>query len=54
MGEVTLLSKGQAQESFTFFTTRIFIWVAVIIVIVILGFMSVRLLNEASSSSDKK
>jgi len=54
MGEVTLLSNGQTQESFTFFTTRAFIWVAVIVVIVILGFMSVRLLNEANSSGDKK
>jgi len=53
IGEITMFKKSASEPGFTFFTTKAFIWVAVILVIVILGFMSVKLLKEASAA-DKK
>jgi len=50
IGEVKFYAAAPSVPSDTFFTTKDYIWVAVILVIVVLGFMSVRLLNEAKSN----
>jgi len=49
MGVIKFYSATVPAPSDTIFTTKAYIWAAVIVVIVILGFMSVRLLNEANS-----
>ncbi len=49
MGVLNFNTTEPISPEATVFTTKAFIWVAVILVIVILGFMSVRLLNEARS-----
>jgi len=54
MSPVKLSMVAQTVPSNTIFTTKVYIWVAVVAVILVLGFMSVRLLNEAGSSTDKK
>lgn len=53
MSAIKFYSIAEPSSSNTFFTTRVYIWVAVIAVIVILGFMSVRLLNEAGSDKTR-
>lgn len=53
MGELVVFERNTAAPGFTFFTTRAFIWAAVVLVIVILGFMSVRLLRDVSSVEKK-
>lgn len=50
MGVLNFNTSEQTSPEATVFTTKAFIWVAVILVIVILGFMSVRLLNEAKGN----
>lgn len=50
IGAIKLFTAQQAGPTRTFFTTKVYIWAAVIAVIVVLGFMSVRLLNEAGST----
>ena len=51
IGVLNFNATEQTSPEATVFTTKAFIWVAVILVIVILGFMSVRLLNEARSDN---
>lgn len=53
IGEFTVLEKRKSVPNFTFFTTKAFIWAAIVFVIVILGLMSVRLLKDLNSSGDK-
>jgi hypothetical protein len=53
MGAMIFYTVEQPASTNTIFTTKAYIWAAVIAVIVILGFMSVRLLHE-SGSADKK
>ena len=48
-GVITVFEQKQAETSPTFFTTKAFIWVAVIGVIAVLGFMSVKLLKETNA-----
>jgi hypothetical protein len=50
MGAFKLNSAETIAATDTIFTTKAYIWAAVILVIVILGFMSVRLLNEAKGN----
>lgn len=38
------------EESTTIFTTKLFIWVAIAVVIVVLGLMSIRMMREAKGS----
>jgi hypothetical protein len=54
MSKITVYAKNEAKPGFTFFTTKAFIWGAVVLVIVILGFMSARLLKETSSAERNK
>jgi hypothetical protein len=53
IGVIKFYSVEQPEPTSTFFTTKAYIWAAVIFVIVILGFMSVRLLNEAGRSKER-
>ncbi|MBA4058120.1 MAG: hypothetical protein C0490_25610, partial [Marivirga sp.] len=53
VGEITLFKNKVTEPGFTFFTTKTFVWAAIVFVIVILGYMSVRLLKEAGSAEDK-
>lgn len=53
IGDITVFKNDVAKPGFTLFTTKAFVWAAVIFVIVILGFMSVRLLREAGSAEHK-
>jgi len=48
-GAITVIEQKQTETSPTFFTTKAFIWVAVIAVIAVLGFMSVKLLKETNA-----
>ena len=52
-GETHIFEKGNTAQTFTFFTTKAFIWAAVVLVIVVLGFMSVRLLKDFDSAEKK-
>jgi hypothetical protein len=55
IGKVVLLTKTTADATFTFFTSRVFIWIAIVLVIGILAIMSFRMLKEtAHDSSDTK
>jgi hypothetical protein len=49
MGAMNFYSPGHSETAPTFFTTKAFIWAAVVVVIVILGFMSVRLLKAMNN-----
>jgi hypothetical protein len=48
-GAITVFKQKQPETSPTFFTTKAFIWAAVIGVIAVLGFMSVKLLKETNA-----
>ena len=48
IGAITIFQKVKPQLSTTFFTNQSIIWIAIIIVIIILGIMSVKLIKEAS------
>jgi hypothetical protein len=48
-GSITVFPQRQTETSPTFFTTTAFIWAAVIAVIAVLGFMSVKLLKETNA-----
>jgi hypothetical protein len=55
VGQVVLLTKATADATFTFFTSRVFIWVAIVLVIGILAIMSFRILKETPhGGSDTK
>jgi hypothetical protein len=47
-GPVTIYPEKKISESPTLFTSRLIIWGAIIIVIIVLGFMAVKMINEAS------
>jgi len=49
IGPVTIFKESQA-ESTTFFTSRTIIWFAIALVIVVLGYMSLKLMREAGNS----
>lgn len=48
LGAITIFKKVKPQLSTTFFTSQSIIWIAIVVVIVILGIMSVKLIKEAS------
>lgn len=50
-GAVRVFAPTAEEPPFTFFTTKAFIWAAVVMVIGVLGFMSARLLKEAGSEN---
>lgn len=50
LGEFTVFEKQGAKTSTTIFTNRMIIWVAIILVVALLGFMSVKLIREANAS----
>lgn len=52
--ETKILKKTEAEISDTFFTSKSFIWAAIVVVMVVLGFMSVKMAREASQSEVKK
>ncbi|HEU5290843.1 MAG TPA: hypothetical protein VFU05_09390 [Cyclobacteriaceae bacterium] len=47
LGPVSIFEK-KSEESPTYFTNRSIIWVAIVIVIIVLGFMTMRMVNETS------
>jgi hypothetical protein len=46
--------KKELVESTTYFTNRNIIWVAIVVVIAILGFMSVRMIRESDKDRERK
>lgn len=50
LGEFTVFAKQGAKTSTTIFTNRMIIWVAIIFVVALLGFMSVKLIRETNAS----
>jgi hypothetical protein len=42
--------KTESTESKTFFTSRSIIWVAIVVVVIVLGIMTLRMVNETSKS----
>jgi hypothetical protein len=53
MGAITIFKEGQSQSP-TFFTSRSIIWVAIVLVIGVLGYMSMKLIREAGNSDKKE
>lgn len=51
MGAFKFNASDKTSPEATIFTTKVYIWVAVVFVIALLGFMSVRLLNEAGNKN---
>ncbi len=51
MGAISIYPKDTVEPAFTFFTSKVFIWTAVVLVIGILGFMSIRLIKDTEKSS---
>lgn len=49
LGELTVFAKQGAKTSTTIFTNRMIIWVAIILVVALLGFMSVKLIRETNA-----
>jgi hypothetical protein len=50
IGTIKFFAAEESVPTGTIFTTKAYIWAAVVAVIVVLGFMSVRLLNEAGNT----
>jgi hypothetical protein len=50
VGPVSIFKKEQ-KDSTTFFTSRSIIWVAIVIVVIVLGIMTLRMLSETSKNS---
>lgn len=50
LGPISFLKKD-LQETPTYFTSRSIIWVAIVIVVVVLGFMTMRMVNETEKKS---
>jgi len=53
-GDVRLLTGHTPEQPFTFFTTKLFVWGAIILVILILGYMSVGLLRDVRPGDNNK
>ena len=51
-GAVSIFKEDQS-ESQTFFTSRSIIWIAIVLVIIVLGFMSLKLIREAGGAEKK-
>lgn len=47
IGPVLIFEK-KSEESVTYFTNRSIIWIAIVVVVVVLGFMTMRMVNETS------
>lgn len=52
--EAKILKKTEAAVSETFFTSKVFIWTAIVAVMIVLGVMSVKMVREASQSGTEK
>jgi hypothetical protein len=50
LGDFTVYGKQLTQTSTTIFTNRMIIWLAIILVVALLGFMSVKLIRETNAS----
>ncbi len=48
-GEVQAIGSPTGSEQATIFTTRLFVWIAILVVIIVLGVMSVRMLRQTKS-----
>jgi hypothetical protein len=48
-GKISLFEKEHTVSSTSFFRSNIFIWSAIIVVVVLLGFMSIKLVRETSA-----
>lgn len=53
-GDVRLLTGLTPEQPFTFFTTKLFIWGAIILVILFLAYMSVGLLRDVNAGDKNK
>jgi hypothetical protein len=53
-GPVTFMNDSNPTESKTFFTSKIFIWSAIIFVVVLLALMSVKLVRETNAAGAQK
>ncbi len=53
IGPIKLFKEKGPQTSTTFFTSQSIIWIAILIVIVILGFMCVKLIRETNSTKQE-
>lgn len=51
-GEINKVKKIPPGRFETFFTTRTIIWIAIVVVILVLGFMSARLIRESGKAKD--
>jgi hypothetical protein len=52
-GVVSRIKLGSASTQQSFFSTRAYIWAAIIVVIIFLGFMSLKMIRETSASQKK-
>jgi hypothetical protein len=51
--DIKLLPKTSDKKTESFFTNRSIIWIAIVVVILILGYMSISLVREAASAKSK-
>ncbi len=52
-GEIKILAKSGAETQETFFTDKNIIWGAIVVVMLILGYMSVKLIRESATVKPK-
>jgi hypothetical protein len=52
-GEIKILTKSGAETQETFFTDKNIIWAAIVVVMLILGYMSVKLIRESATVKPK-
>ena len=50
LSELKIFTKQQNQTTTTIFTNKIVIWVAIVLVVILLGFMSVKLIKETNAT----
>jgi hypothetical protein len=53
-GPISEIRKISSDSRSTFFTTRVFIWAAIIVVILFLAFMSLRMVRETSTQQERR
>lgn len=51
---IITIEEVQAEPSPTFFTTKYFIWVAIVVVIAVLGFFSIRLIKDVGKTHENE
>ncbi len=51
---ISTIEEARAEPSPTFFTTKYFIWVAIVAVIAVLGFFSIRLIKDVQKTHENE